>query len=263
MEIKVSILGGLIYGAIGFYLLGFFNFLFHKLREGRAFILLGFLCITAGVVLRGITVGHLPMRNVFELFLCLGMLIYPISILSRCGLDIHREWADALIGVIVLFPAGFVFKETPGHLPPALQSWMFGPHVATYMLSYAFMAKSCIEAIVSAAYCGIDLEKAKRIERGAQRLANAGFPLLTMGLILGSIWAKIAWGEYWGWDPKEMWALASWLVYGGYFHFRFMFGQRYTLFNNAWLISGMAVIVLTLLWVNFSSLFPGLHSYAL
>lgn len=263
MELKVSILGGLTYAAMGFYLLALFGFLTAKQREARAFLFFGFLCISAGVSWRWIQVQHLPMRNVFEVFLWLGALIFPISTLCRHGLGVGREWADALLGFVVLFPAGFVFKETPGNLPPALQSWLFGPHVASYMLAYMFMARACIEAVVSTAYCGAKPERAKQIERGALRLANAGFPLLTMGLVLGSIWAKIAWGEYWGWDPKEMWALASWLIYAGYFHFRFMFGQRHVLWNNAWLISGMAVIVLTLLWVNFSSLFPGLHSYAL
>jgi len=90
----------------------------------------------------------------------------------------------------------------------------------------------------------------------------AGFPLLTLGLILGSYWGKKAWGDYWGWDPKELWSLASWLVYVGYFHFRYMFGKKYPQINSIWAIAGMFVIIVTLLWVNLSRLFPGLHSYA-
>jgi ABC-type transport system involved in cytochrome c biogenesis permease subunit len=90
----------------------------------------------------------------------------------------------------------------------------------------------------------------------------AGFPLLTLGLILGSVWGKLAWGDYWGWDPKELWSLASWLVYVGYFHFRCMFGKTRPSINSIWAIVGMAVIVITLLWVNLSKLFTGLHTYA-
>jgi ABC-type transport system involved in cytochrome c biogenesis permease subunit len=90
----------------------------------------------------------------------------------------------------------------------------------------------------------------------------AGFPLLTLGLILGSVWGKLAWGDYWGWDPKELWSLASWLVYVGYFHFRSMFDQTRPRWNSIWAVAGMAVIVITLLWVNLSKLFLGLHTYA-
>ena len=98
----------------------------------------------------------------------------------------------------------------------------------------------------------------------------AGFPLLTLGLILGSIWGKRAWGDYWGWDPKELWSLASWLVYVGYFHFRYMFGfptvggasKTCARINSIWAIAGMAVIIATILWVNLSKLFSGLHTYA-
>ena len=90
----------------------------------------------------------------------------------------------------------------------------------------------------------------------------AGFALLTLGLVLGSWWGKLAWGDYWGWDPKELWSLASWLVYVGYFHFRYMFGKKHARINSTWAIAGMAAILITLLWANLSRLFSGLHSYA-
>jgi len=91
---------------------------------------------------------------------------------------------------------------------------------------------------------------------------RVGFPLLTLGLILGSYWGKQAWGDYWGWDPKELWSLVSWLVYIAYFHVRYMFGKRHARLNSLLAILGMAAIIITLLWVNLSRLFPGLHSYA-
>ena len=89
-----------------------------------------------------------------------------------------------------------------------------------------------------------------------------GFPFLTLGLVLGSIWGKLAWGDYWGWDPKELWSLASWLVYIGYFHWRYMFGRKRPAANSIWAIAGMLAIIITLLWVNLSKIFSGLHSYA-
>jgi ABC-type transport system involved in cytochrome c biogenesis permease subunit len=99
-------------------------------------------------------------------------------------------------------------------------------------------------------------------EQATYELIALGFPLLTLGLILGSVWGKFAWGDYWGWDPKELWSLASWLVYVGYLHWRYMFGKRYPKINSLWALAGMAAIIITLLWVNLSRLFPGMHSYA-
>ena len=88
-----------------------------------------------------------------------------------------------------------------------------------------------------------------------------GFPLLTLGLLLGSCWGRVAWGDYWGWDPKELWSLASWLIYVGYFHFRFFTKKKHPRTNSIWAIVGLVVIIITLLWVNLSRLFTGLHTY--
>ena len=72
----------------------------------------------------------------------------------------------------------------------------------------------------------------------------------------------MAWGDYWNWDPKELWSLVSWLVYLGYFHFRHMFGRRYPLALSVFIMAGLAAIIITLLWVNLSRVFGGMHSYA-
>ncbi|KKL20017.1 hypothetical protein LCGC14_2459660, partial [marine sediment metagenome] len=96
---------------------------------------------------------------------------------------------------------------------------------------------------------------------GTYRMICFGFPLLTLGLILGSWWGKLAWGDFWGWDPKELWSLASWLVYVGYLHFRYMFGKKYARISSSLAILGIIAIVITLLWVNLSRIFTGLHSY--
>ena len=105
-------------------------------------------------------------------------------------------------------------------------------------------------------------ERSLSYEHATYRMVSVGFPLLTLGLLLGSWWGKLAWGDYWGWDPKELWSLASWLVYVGYFHFRYMFGKKHVRLNSLWAVMGIVVIIITLLWVNLSKLFSGLHSYA-
>jgi ABC-type transport system involved in cytochrome c biogenesis permease subunit len=94
------------------------------------------------------------------------------------------------------------------------------------------------------------------------RLVRLGFPLLTLGLVLGAWWGKLAWGDYWHWDPKEMMSLATWLIYVGYFHFRAIHGRRHRRVSALLALAGLAGIIVTLLWVNLGRIFDGLHSYA-
>lgn len=262
MAIKYTLQGLLVYLTIASYALAFIATAARRKRIGQGLFLAGFCLALVAYGYRWIDVRHVPLQNLFEVFLSLGLLCYPISLLSRRVLRIGGQWADMLIGTIVLFPAGFVFHAEPQQLPPALQSWLFAPHVAVYMLSYVFMAKAAFQAGTQLAGVKQTGSALRGPEEATYELIAIGFPLLTLGLILGSVWGKLAWGDYWGWDPKELWSLVSWLVYVGYFHWRYMFGRRYRRINSAWALAGMAAIVITLLWVNLSRLFPGLHSYA-
>ncbi|MDD5458710.1 MAG: cytochrome c biogenesis protein CcsA [Phycisphaerae bacterium] len=263
MVIKYTVQGLLIYLTIAAYLLAFFTTVIGKRKAGHVVYLLGFITATAAFIYRWYDVGHIPFQNMFEVFLSMGAFIYPLSILCRRFLYIGGESADMLMGVILLFPAGFVFHAEPQMLPPALQSWLFAPHVAVYLFSYVIMGKATVQA-----FCQL---KAKTgningtildYEEGTYKMICFGFPLLTLGLILGSWWGKRAWGDYWGWDPKELWSLVSWLVYVGYLHFRYMFGKKHARINSSLAILGLAAILITLLWVNLSRIFPGMHSYA-
>ena len=262
MAIKYTIQGLLIYAAMAGYLLAFVVMLSRQRKPGRILFLAGFLVGCAALVYRWVHVGHIPLQNLFEVFLCLGVVVYPISIFCSRVLRVGGSAADMLIGVVVLFPAGFIFSAEPQQLPPALQSWLFGPHVLVYMLSYILMAKAAVQATLRLAG-RVMVDDLLSPEEATYRMVCAGFPLLTLGLVLGSVWGQNAWGDWWGWDPKELWSLASWLVYVGYFHFRYMFGRRFPRLNSLWAVVGLVVIIITLLWVNLSRLFPGLHSYAM
>lgn len=91
-------------------------------------------------------------------------------------------------------------------LMPALQSPLFVPHVVVYLLSYAVLG-------LSAGLAGWRLLRREDDLDLPFRLVHAGLPLLTLGLVMGAIWAKEAWGHYWAWDPKETWALLTWIAY--------------------------------------------------
>ncbi len=263
MEIKYTFQGLLLYLTIAAYVLAFVLTIARRRKAGHLLFALGFCIAVLGYICRWIDVKHVPLQNLFEVFLFLGAICYPISWFCKKLLRVGGQWADMLIGAIVLFPAGFVFHAEPMQLPPALQCWLFTPHVAVYMLSYIFMAKAAFQAGEQLLGRRPRVEETQLpAEQATYELIATGFPLLTLGLILGSWWGKLAWGDYWGWDPKELWSLASWLVYVGYFHWRYMFGKKRPGINSLWAITGMAAIIVTLLWVNLSRLFAGLHSYA-
>jgi len=263
MAIKYTILGLLIYLAIAGYILAFLLTIAGNKKTGQIIYRTGFTVAAAAFVFRWYEVGHVPFQNMFEVFLSMGALVYPLSVFCSRFLDVGDEAVDALIGAILLFAAGFVFHCEPQMLPPALQCRLFAPHVAVYLISYVVMTKAAVQA-----FCQLKAkpnehnEHVLDYEKNTYRIICLGFPLLTLGLILGSWWGKLAWGDYWGWDPKELWSLASWLVYVAYLHFRYMFGQKHPRINSCMVLTGFAAIVITLLWVNLSGIFAGLHNYA-
>jgi len=264
MAMKWTILGLAIYATMGLYLVAAGLFLARLRWVGYVVYGVGCAIAVTAWMYRWIEAGHVPLQNLFEVFLTLGMLMLPVTVFCRRFLGVGGEAADALIGIIILFAAGFVFSAEPKMLVPALQSHLFIPHVASYMLAYVILAKAAVPAMKQLVGMRPPGEgPLVEWETATYRMVSFGFPLLTLGLVLGAVWGKIAWGDYWNWDPKELWSLVSWLVFLGYLHVRYMNGKRFPRLNCALAVLGLAAIVLTLLWVNLARIFGGgLHSYA-
>lgn len=200
-------------------------------------------------VIEAVRDPFLPIAALAGFFLLLGAALQCRGCFSRSSRAVsgaeRLSAADMLAGaakfaaasavvMLPLFIAGRVLLAK--ELVPALQSPLLVPHVGAYIVSYAIL--------IFAAF-GI----------GA-RLVPFGFFLMTLALVLGAVWGKICWGDWWQYDPKEMWSLATWLAFAAYFHFR-ADGTA-----AKWLLrSGAVLIILTLTWVNFSKIFKGLHSY--
>jgi ABC-type transport system involved in cytochrome c biogenesis permease subunit len=226
---------------------------------GQVAFLTGFGVTAAAWVVRWVQVGHVPLQSLFEVFLTLGMLVYPLSLLAR-RLGAAGVAAHALLAAAVLLPAGFVFSAARWPLPAVLRSALFVPHVATYLLAYVVLMMAAVESLLQlAARAGSG--RAVACERATWRLACLGFPPLTAGLVLGIIWAKSAWGGYWHWDPKETWSLVTWLIFLGYFPLRLATAKRWPRVGAVAVLAGAAAILMTLLWVNLTGSSP-LHSHA-
>ncbi|HEY6005152.1 MAG TPA: c-type cytochrome biogenesis protein CcsB [Anaeromyxobacter sp.] len=148
-------------------------------------------------------------------------------------------------------------------LPPALRSPWFAPHVIVYFVGYAAVSLAfglaviqllaprvpLVQRLLAMKAGTITSGKPLDVEAMSYALVRFGFVLLTVGLLVGSIWAKSAWGDYWVWDPKENWSLVTWLVYGGYLHLRRVRGWRGE--KGAWLlVMGFAVVMFTYLGMS-------------
>lgn len=129
-------------------------------------------------------------------------------------------------------------------LMPALQSPWFAPHVIIYMFSYAILGAVTLVAI----YYLVREKKITNKEHLMEMTDNmvyVGTAFITMGMLMGAIWAKAAWGHYWSWDPKETWAAATWVGYLLYIHYRL---RKRSTNKNSMLLLLFAFLLLQMTW---------------
>lgn len=161
-----------------------------------------------------------PMRTQGETRLWYSFFISIIGVIVWCRWKFR--WILSFSTMMsVMFACINIFKPEihSKTLMPALQSPWFVPHVAVYMFAYAMMGAVTLFAIYLWWQSG--RREIRREEMGAcYTLVKIGWAFLTLGMVMGALWAKEAWGDWWTWDPKETWALATWLGYLLYIHLR-------------------------------------------
>jgi ABC-type transport system involved in cytochrome c biogenesis permease subunit len=140
-------------------------------------------------------------------------------------------------------------------LMPALQSPWFVPHVVVYLLSYAVLG-------LSAAVAGWRWLRRDFNADLPWRLVHAGVPLLTFGLLMGAVWAKEAWGHYWAWDPKETWALLTWIAYVALLHLERSLVERPRLAQGGIVLAFAVVLMCWFLVNHLPSTDVSVHTYS-
>ncbi len=141
------------------------------------------------------------------------------------------------------------------HLMPALQSYWFVPHVTVYILSYAMLGAATIGAVMQLRLLHTGTP-ARKLYNLMDNLVYAGFGFLMLGMLMGCVWAKDAWGHYWSWDPKETWAFVTAAAYLVYIHARLT--SRYPRFA-LWVLP-VAFILLMITWIGVNYLPSAAHS---
>nr|YP_010152814.1 heme attachment to plastid cytochrome c [Olisthodiscus luteus]QQW50475.1 heme attachment to plastid cytochrome c [Olisthodiscus luteus] len=229
------------------------------------------------LLVRWIKAKYFPLSNLYESLLFLSWILLFLQTLLEY--KTKSKILGAIIIPIVLLINGFANLTLPiemqkaSSLVPALQSNWLIMHVSMMMLSYGTLIVGSLLSILflflaqkkklpvptsNISTPNGKLEFLNQLDIWSYRIIGLGFPFLTIGIISGAVWANEAWGSYWSWDPKETWALITWLTFAIYLHGRLTKswkGEKTAIIGSV----GFIVVWICYLGVNF--LGQGLHSY--
>ena len=235
---------------------------FAKLSLSLTF--LATILLAIGVIARGIAAQRAPWGNMYE-YAIAGTLAVLIVYLV-----VARKQDIAGIAVFILMPAllSLGLAQTVLYIPvsdlvPALKSGWLVIHVASaiiagggFSLGFAFAIGQLI-ASKSESKLAKKLPDENQLELLSYRMTAWGFAVWTFAVLAGAIWAEEAWGRFWGWDPKETWALITWIAYAAYLHARVTVGWR----NKAAVLAMIGYVSYLFNFFGVNILFDGLHSY--
>ena len=231
-------------------------------------IIVGFIAHTAGLGLRWYISGHAPWSNGYEsmIYIAWATILSGLIYSRRSLLTLA---ATAVISGIFLMVAHLNFLDPQiTHLVPVLKSYWLMIHVAIITASYGFFSLGAILGLISLWIIIFTVSNNKSKLKNTlteltiinEKALEVGLFMLAIGTFLGGVWANESWGRYWGWDPKETWALVSVLVYTFVLHMRFIPSLRNQLTFNIVSMFAIWTIIMTYFGVNYY--LSGLHSYA-
>jgi cytochrome c-type biogenesis protein CcsB len=246
-------------------------------RIGLSLTVLGALVQAVGVISRGIAAQRVPWGSMYE-FAITGSLAMVVAYLILVR-KYHIRWLGLPVTaflVAVLAVADLVLYRPVAPLVPALHSYWLWIHVSSAAIaggaftvgalaSVLYLMRSRLEA---QATLHPDLPRrgflwrapdSESIDRVAYRVHAFAFPVWTFAVLCGAIWAQYAWGRFWGWDPKEVWAFITWVVYAAYLHARATAGWKGR--GAAYIaLAGYATFLFNFVGINLFG--SGLHSYS-
>lgn len=230
---------------------------FQKL--GTSLFVFALILHTFALVTRSLSGGRLPFASIHEFILVFSWGLAALYLFGCWKYRIYFSGLFVLPLEVVLLGYALTVRTEVAPLVPVLRSIWLQLHVAAAVIAYGLFALSFALSAVYLLLKGKDgFISAKTLDSMIYRFIAAGFPFMTMVIITGAIWAEEAWGAWWSWDPKETWALITWLIYALYLHFRRT--RQWSGRVAAWLaLSGFAAVVFTMLGVTY--LLPGMHSY--
>ena len=233
-----------------------------KLLKAAWYVFLAAFAVhTVFLVARGIAAKRLPLSNQFEFANAFAWGVALMLIVMRRRLK--TDWLS-----VVAMPAALLVMTYAALQPmeikdlmPALRSAWFGVHIGSAVLSYAaFVIAGCISLryLLAVKKGNADKKALAQMDYLSYRMVAFGFLFLTVVILSGAIWAEQAWSAFWTWDPKEVWALITWIIYAVYLHLRLR-GKRKGTAMAWYLVIAVPVVLFTFAGVN--TFMHGLHTY--
>jgi cytochrome c-type biogenesis protein CcsB len=223
---------------------------------------------TLGLISRWYISGNAPWSNAYEsiIYVAWATMLFGLFFGRKSTLTLTAT--TFLTAIILAFAHQNWLDPEIANLQPVLNSWWLLVHVSIIVASYGPFSLGMILGIFALFLMAFTNEKNKKkmdlniieITIINEMAITIGLIMLTIGNFLGGMWANESWGRYWGWDPKETWALISIMVYAFVLHMRLIPGLRGRFTFNLWSIIAYASIMMTYFGVNFY--LSGLHSYA-
>lgn len=240
----------------------------YLIKGSIAIIIMLFLMHTGGLIARWIVSGNAPWSNAYESMIYVGWatMLFGLIFGRKSSMTIA---ATAFLTAFILMVAHWNWMDPEiANLQPVLNSYWLMIHVSIIVASYGPFALGMILGLISLLLMVLTTDKNKtKIGLMIKELTiinemslTVGLIMLTIGNFLGGQWANESWGRYWGWDPKETWALISIMIYAFVLHLRLVPGLRSKFTFNVLSIAAFASILMTYFGVNFY--LSGLHSYA-
>ena len=265
-----------VYGIVGFVLLiiQFIGLFYTRLKlripvaAATILIIIAFIIHAIGLGMRWYVSGHAPWSNGYEALTYIAWATVLAGLIFSLRSSIALS-AGAIMAFLLLGTAHLSWMDPQiTNLVPVLKSYWLVIHVATITASYAFLGLGALLAAFNLILMIMVTRKSFQfIDLTIRELSNViemtlivGLYMLTIGTFLGGVWANESWGRYWGWDPKETWALVTVLVYAFITHMRMVPGLRGLFAFNLASLAGFSSVIMTYFGVNFY--LSGLHSYA-
>ncbi len=222
-----------------------------------------FTYLSAAICLRGYVSNHLPLSNGFETMQFMAWCTLLLTFLLQRKFAMLLPFGFLLCGLTLMVSMLGESNPQITQLMPVLQSPLLSIHVVVIMIAYSLLAFIMLNGVTAVILHQSQKECKEQIERLqiiSQIILYPAIFLLAIGIFIGAVWANVSWGRYWGWDPKEVWALITMLVYALALHPRSLPWFHRTMFFHIFCITAFITVLITYFGVNF--LLGGMHSYA-
>ncbi len=233
-----------------------------KLLKASWYVFLAaFALHTLFLIVRGVAARRLPLSNQFEFANAFAWGVSLMLIFIRTRLKADWITVAAMPAALLVMTYAALQPMEIHDLMPALRSAWFGVHIGSAVLSYsAFVIAgvSGLRYLMALKKDGADERTLEQMDYMSYRMVTFGFLFLTVVILSGAIWAEQAWSSFWSWDPKEVWALITWIIYAVYLHLRLRGKHRGK--AMAWFVV-IAVPVVFFTFAGVNTLMHGMHTY--